>query len=83
LPADFDNKYTYTFIINGTQQKETNFIRKNGFLYLSPLETSLQLKNNNLIVFLTFAAIYFAVLQVFLSICPFSIISKGQDIKKK
>jgi hypothetical protein len=80
LPAGLIDKYTYTLIINGTQQKENNFIRKNGFVYLSPLETSLQLDNNNLIVFLTFVAIYLAVLQVFLSIFPFSI-SKGQESK--
>jgi hypothetical protein len=67
LPAVSNNKYTYALITNGSQQKEANFIRKNGFLYLAPLETSLQLKNNNLIVFLTFVAIYLAVLQVYIS----------------
>lgn len=70
LPAASNDKPTYALIINGSQQKDTNFIRKNGFLYLAPLETSLQLENNNLIVFLTFVAIYLAVLQVYLSLSP-------------
>jgi hypothetical protein len=80
LPAGLYDKYTYSLIINGTQQKESNFIRKNGFVYISPLETSLQLDTNNFIVFLTFVAIYLAVLQVFISISPFSS-SKGQNSK--
>jgi hypothetical protein len=49
-------------------QTADKFTRTNAFLYLAPLETRLQLKNNNLILILTFFAIYLAIVQIVISI---------------
>lgn len=60
--------YTYHLLIDKVPQRDSQFKRTNAFLYLAPLETKLQLENNNLILALTFFAIYLAIAQFVLSI---------------
>ncbi len=65
LPAIYkEPKYTYYLIINETLQKPENVIIKNRFLSIAPLETYLQLKINNWLIFLTFIAVYLALTQI-------------------
>jgi len=48
----------------GRQKTYLTLCEKNRFLSISPLETYLQLKNNNVIIFLTFVAIILGMLEI-------------------
>lgn len=65
LPAiSNEPKYTYYLIIEGNIQKPENVIIKNRFLSIAPLETYLQLKINNWIIFLTIIAAFLALTEI-------------------
>lgn len=68
IPFKTNGKYSYNLLIDMAPQTADKFTRTNAFLYLAPLETRLQLKNNNLILILTFFAIYLAIVQIVISI---------------
>jgi len=68
IPFKTNGKYSYNLLIDMVPQTADKFTRTNAFLYLAPLETRLQLKNNNLILILTFFAIYLAIVQIVISI---------------
>lgn len=59
-----DPKYTYEFYIEGIEQLPEYAIRKNRFLFIAPLETYLQLKTNNMIIFLTIFATIVGIIQI-------------------
>jgi hypothetical protein len=59
---------TYTLIINGVIQTPDKFLRVNPTLDLAPPETRLQLKNNSLILILTYFILYFSIVQIVISI---------------
>lgn len=67
LPFQTNGKYSYNLIINGIPQTSDKINRGNAFLYIAPLETELQLKNNNLILILTLFAMYLTILQIYIS----------------
>jgi hypothetical protein len=65
LPAISDDpRYTYFLIINGVPQKPDHVIIKNRYLSIAPLETYLQLKINNWIIFLTIIAASLTLIQI-------------------
>ncbi len=65
LPAiSNDPRYTYILIIEGIPQKPENIIIKNRYLSIAPLETYLQLKINNWIIFLTIIAAILTLIQI-------------------
>jgi hypothetical protein len=68
IPFKTEGKYTYNLLINMRPQTMDKFLRTNAFLYVAPLETKLQVKNNNLILILTYFAIYLAIVQIVISI---------------
>jgi hypothetical protein len=59
-----DTKYTYEFYIDGIAQLPEYTMRKNRFLFIAPLETYLQLKTNNMIIFLTIVATILGIFQI-------------------
>ena len=67
VPFKTNGKYTYNLAIDNAPQTPNKFTRTNTFLYIAPLETDLQLKNNNLILMLTFVAIYLTIVQIIIS----------------
>lgn len=67
VPWETNGKYTYNLVIDMKPQTSDQLVRKNACLYLAPLETELQLKNNRIVLVLTFFAIYFAIVSVTLT----------------
>lgn len=67
LPFQTNGRYSYNLLIDGNPQILDKINRGNTFLYIAPLETELQLKNNNLILILTLFAVYLTILQIFIS----------------
>lgn len=67
VPFKMNGKYTYNLVIDKAPQTPNKFTRTNTFLYIAPLETELQLKNNNLILMLTFIALYLSIVQIVIS----------------
>jgi hypothetical protein len=70
-PFVTNGKYTYALLVLDNVkgqilsiQTGDKMIRRNAFLFIAPLETTLTLKNNNLILVLTFVAIYVAIVPV-------------------
>lgn len=69
-PFVTNGKYTYTLLIANDKghilhfQNSDKMSRRNSFLFIAPLETALTLTNGNLILILTFVAIYVAIIQI-------------------
>ncbi len=52
------NKFNYILFIDNKPQFPNNIINTNPVLYLAPLETELQLKNNRLTLILTYFVLH-------------------------
>jgi len=69
-PFKTNGIYTYNLFITDDAghlldlQTSAKLIRRNAFLFIAPLETTLTLRNSNLILILTFAAIYVAIVPI-------------------
>jgi len=68
LPYDTNGGYSYNLWVNGAPQQADRILRRNDIIYVAPLETSLQLKSNNLFIALAIVAAYLAVVQIVVSL---------------
>ncbi len=68
VPFKTNGQYTYNLLINNVPQTPDSFIRTNPFLHVAPLETELQEQSGNLILMLTFVALYLSIVQIVISI---------------
>lgn len=68
IPVKTNGKYSYNLFVNGIPQTTDRIYRFNPVLYLAPMETELQLKNNRLILVLTFFVVYLTIVQIVISL---------------
>lgn len=62
------DKPSYNLFIDRYPQTPDKILRFNPFLYLAPMETELELKNNRLTLILTYFIVYLTIVQILLSL---------------